>query len=832
MSSLIEAMKSRGLNPPADLPPGKIARFPSSGKAHDKAGWCLLFPDGEGAVYGDHRTGWQATWQAKRSEPMTPAQKKAWRKQVAEARKQAEAERDAEHQAAAQRAVKEWESARPADPQHGYLARKRVQPYGTRQNHRGQLLIPVRDAKGAIQSIQRISPDGTKQFLSGGNMAGGRYWLREPKQGAEILLGEGFATMASVAEAMPDAGVVMALSAGNLREVAESIRKLYPKAKIVICADNDESGTGQTKATEAAETASASVVLPPHTKDFNDLHVGEGLGAVRAIIQAAPQPLERLELRLDEGAWPAAIDKTLTHLASARTIFDFGGALVAIDGEGGTFPITPPWLCTAIERRFRVTKYNKTADDYLPARVPMEFAQRLLSQRESWTFPRLQAVIQHRVLRDDGSVLDRAGLDRKTGIYLHAKAAKWKPITSDLREAVKTLWHPVGQMPYESPADAGAALALLLTAVQRPALDLAPMFLIGSPTYGTGKTLLGVVAALLAGADGSVTVMGERQEEKEKAILAALLGGRRAILLDNLSGSVGGDHLAAALTSPAYRGRILGQSAEVMAPTRTLWVGTGINIYPSADLVRRSLTIRLDAKTERPELRQFDIDPVSWTREHLAEMQVAALAILKAGRQITKEKLGSFGQWDTQVRQAVLTIIEGGLAPCDMADPLETMARERTTDPEIERLTNLLHAWHAFLADRPVTGGDLVNRAKNANDEALLGILDEVAGDGRGNINARKLGWYLRRHEGRILGGLVLKKGSEGRLGIPWRVSEVGAGFVGFEGFSPATRENSENRDNTFYQEWTKNNPQNPRNPQPCPACDGEGCAWCQEAPL
>ncbi|MGK9450778.1 toprim domain-containing protein [Acidithiobacillus caldus] len=830
MTDLLEAMKSRGLNPPADLPPGKISRFSSNGKSSDKAGWCLLFPDGEGAVFGDHRAGWQATWQAKRSEPMTPAQKKAWRKKIVEARTQVEAERDAEHQAAAQRARREWESARPVDPQHRYLASKRVKPYGARQNERGQLLIPVLDAKGAIQSVQRISPDGSKQFLSGGKMAGGRYWLREPKRGAEILLGEGFATMASVAEAMPDAGVVMAFSAGNLKEVAESVRKQHSKTKIIVCGDRDESGTGQTKATEAAEAASASVVLPPHTGDFNDLHVGEGLDAVRAIIQAAPQPLERLELRLDEGAWPAAIDKTLTHLASARTIFDFGSALVAIDGEGGTFPITPPWLCTAIERRFRVTKYNKTADDYLPARVPMEFAQRLLSQRESWTFPRLQAVIQHRVLRDDGSVLDRAGLDRKTGIYLHAKAAKWKQITSDLREAVKTLWHPVSQMPYESQADAGAALALLLTAVQRPALELAPMFLIGSPTYGTGKTLLGIVAALLAGADGSVTVMGERQEEKEKAILAALLGGRRAILLDNLSGSVGGDHLAAALTSPAYRGRILGQSAEVMAPTRTLWVGTGINIYPSADLVRRSLTIRLDAKTERPELRQFDIDPVSWTREHLAEMQAAALAILKAGRQITKEKLGSFGQWDTQVRQAVLTIIEDGLAPCDMTDPLETMARERESDPEVERLSTLLNAWHSFMADRPVAVVDLVAKAKAASEEALLGVLDEVAGDGRGNINARKLGWYLRRHEGRIVSGLTLKQAVKGRFGIPWRVVPVT--FSTFETFSPATRVNSENRDNTFYQEWTKNKSQNSQKSQPCPACDGEGCAWCREATL
>lgn len=828
MIDLLDAMRSRGLAPPADLAPGKIARFPSSGKASDHAGWCLLFPDGEGAVYGDHRGGWSETWQAKRSEPLTPAQKKTWRKQIAEAKKQAEAERDAEYQAASQRAQKEWDVSGPADSRHAYLARKLVRPFGVRQNERGQLLVPACDAKGAIQSIQRIGSDGGKQFLSGGKMAGGRYWLREPKDGAAIFLGEGFATMASVAEAMPDAGVVMAFSAGNLKAVAENIRAQNPKARIVLCADNDASGTGQAKAEQAAEVVGGVVVMPPDEgTDFNDVRVLAGIEAVRKAIEAAPAPKERQELKLDDGKWPQAVDLVLRHLAGEDVAFDLGGALVAIDADGGTFPVTPPWICTAIERRFRVLKFSKQAMDYVPSRIPMEFAQRLLSMRESWTFPKLQAVIRHRVLRDDGSVLDRPGFDRATGIYLHARTVRWQPIPADLREAVRTLWHPVSLMPYDSPADAGAALALLLTAVQRPALDLAPMFLIGSPTYGTGKTLLGIVAALLAGADGSVTVMGERQEEREKAILAALLGGRRAILLDNLSGAVGGDHLAAALTSATYRGRILGQSAEVMVPTRTLWIGTGINLFPSADLVRRTLTIRLDAKTERPELRQFDIDPITWTREHLAEMQAAALAILRAARPIDRMALGSFTEWDHQVRQAVLAIIQDGLAPCSMSDPLETVARERQTDPEIERLTNLLHAWAAFIADRPVTGADLVARAKSANDEALLGILDEVAGDGRGNINPRRLGHYLRRHEGRIISGLTIRKGREGMYGIPWQVQEIDKGFNGSKGFSPATREKPEYEEDTFYREWPKNNPENPGNP--CPRCNGEGCSWCEE---
>jgi len=837
MTDLRDAMRERGLTPPSDLTPGKIARLPSNGKHSDRAGWCLLFPDGEGAVFGDHRGGWSETWQAKRSEPMTAEQRKAWRKQVADARKQAQAERDREHQAAAKEAARIWEQANPADPDHPYLRRKRVQPFDIRQDGKGRLVIPVYGPDGSLQSLQTIDGDGNKRFLSGGRMAAGRFWLR--KDGDRILVGEGYATAASLAEAIPDAAVVMAFSAGNLKQVAQDIRKANPTAEVVLCADNDESGVGQAKAEEAARGIDAAVVVCPTQTDFNDLAAQQGLDAVREALERAPAPAPRPALKLDDGAWPEALDAAIRHLSDGGRVFDRGGVLVAIDADGSTFPVTAPWICTLLERRFKAVKFDKRSAGYLPARVPLEFSQRLLAMREAWTFPKLRAVLRHRVMRPDGSILDRPGYDGATGLYI-ATEGEAPAIRTDkeaLRKAIAALWHPVSLMPYASPADAGAALALMLTAVQRPTLPLAPLFIASAPVFSSGKTLCGEVASILAGGDGRATVLGREEAEQEKALLSILMAGRPAVLLDNLEGVLRGAHLAALLTAETFSGRLLGSSAMVELPTRQLWVATGVNLAPSRDLLRRSLTIRLDPGVERPEQRAFPFHPVTWTREHQAEMQAAALTIVVAAHRagaadVPAPSIGSYEVWDRQIRRAVLWLIQERLAPCEMADPLLTMERERGDDPEVARLTAFLHGWHGLVGDRPMLAADVIAKAReNVTDPdctEFLATVDEIAGVGGGHISNKRLAAYLRRHRGRITGGLVITKGAEVHAGFSWRVCEASLSEKSEKSdSSPTYAGNCQNRNVDSYSIDGGTNPTNPTNPITCPACAGEGCAWC-----
>jgi putative DNA primase/helicase len=70
---------------------------------------------------------------------------------------------------AAGRARALWDAAKPAPPGHDYLRRKGVQPHGLREAADGWLLLPLRDADGALWNVQRIgkAPSGGADGRSG-----------------------------------------------------------------------------------------------------------------------------------------------------------------------------------------------------------------------------------------------------------------------------------------------------------------------------------------------------------------------------------------------------------------------------------------------------------------------------------------------------------------------------------------------------------------------------------------------------------------------------------------------------------------------------------------
>jgi putative DNA primase/helicase len=107
--------------------------------------------------------------------------------------------------------------AAPATGEHPYLKRKRIAPHGLRVDTDGRLIVPVRDRKGDIQSLQFITGDGVNRFLPGGHVAGNYYAIGSP--GETLCVAEGFATAATIHEATGQA-VAVAFNAGNLEAVA------------------------------------------------------------------------------------------------------------------------------------------------------------------------------------------------------------------------------------------------------------------------------------------------------------------------------------------------------------------------------------------------------------------------------------------------------------------------------------------------------------------------------------------------------------------------------------------------------------------------------------
>lgn len=301
--TLAEAFNHVGLPLPDDVEPGKIHRFSVNGKKQDAAGWLNVFPDGDGAVFGSWRDGSMFTWQRKKNGPPTnKADIATFKAKAEQARKQAAAEREAGYEQAAQKAAQMWQDAIQAT-EHPYLATKQIKSHCARISGEN-LLIPVLDGTGRLQSLQSISPTGEKRFMSGGKMAGGRCWIGKPTSAGPLLIAEGYATGASLHEATGYA-VAVAFNAGNLDSVACSVRDGYPGAKLIIAGDDDratEGNPGRTKAQAAATAVNAAVVFPefsePNGSDFNDMQAQLGGAAVSKVIQAAvdglgqwPQPL-------------------------------------------------------------------------------------------------------------------------------------------------------------------------------------------------------------------------------------------------------------------------------------------------------------------------------------------------------------------------------------------------------------------------------------------------------------------------------------------------------------------------------------------------------------
>jgi putative DNA primase/helicase len=115
------AMRANGLNPPEIIEPGKLHRFPTNGKRHDDAGWCKLFADGGGGVFGDFRSGLSESWQAQREAPFTPAERESFRRRCEAERRAREAEKVRRHADACDKAAAILEGATGDPPEHPYV---------------------------------------------------------------------------------------------------------------------------------------------------------------------------------------------------------------------------------------------------------------------------------------------------------------------------------------------------------------------------------------------------------------------------------------------------------------------------------------------------------------------------------------------------------------------------------------------------------------------------------------------------------------------------------------------------------------------------------------
>jgi putative DNA primase/helicase len=298
ISEFQRAMQAAGITPPAEIiGDGRLHRFHIEGQRHGSMnGAYVLHLDRHPAGwFQDFKTGVSGTWKAGGG---AWRMDEATRKHIEDERRKRQAEIEERHQRKARLARSLWIGAKPCS-NHPYLVRKGVQAHGVRIGNwpkwiegpdgwrriviQGALLVPMRDEHGELWNLQAIFPEAhselgrDKDFL-GGRKAGLFHAIGEPSD--TLLIAEGYATASTLYEATGYQTFV-AFDAGNLKAVALTVRKRHPRARIVLCADNDRftdkpiKNPGLTRAREAALAVGGCVACPEFPEgaagtDWND----------------------------------------------------------------------------------------------------------------------------------------------------------------------------------------------------------------------------------------------------------------------------------------------------------------------------------------------------------------------------------------------------------------------------------------------------------------------------------------------------------------------------------------------------------------------------------
>jgi len=417
---------------------------------------------------------------------------------------------------------------------------------------------------------------------------------------------------------------------------------------------------------------------------------------------------------------------------------------------------------------------------------PQEWLVRAIDARGEWPdIPPLEAIVETPVLLADGTILQTAGYDLRSGLYL-SPAGDFPPVQEQptriqVEQARDLLLEVVTDFPFQAPCHQAAWLAAMLTPAARHAFEgPCPLFAVDANVRGSGKTMLcDAIGIVYTGRLLPRTGAPKDDEEARKKITSIALAAEPHVLIDNITGTLGCSSLDAALTATSWSDRILGKSQMTGAiPLSTIWFATGNNLVFTGDTPRRTLPIRLQSHLEKPEERKGFRHPdlLTWVREERTRLAVAALTILRgyltAGRPDMKLKAwGSFEEWSRLVRHAVVW--------CGLKDPGATrLDLTEDSDGQLQLLRLLMTGWaQADPQRKGMTAGDAVNRSTESHCGALREAFAQITSPGE-PPNLRSIGMQLHHFKQRVCGGRRFIR-ENGRTGAIWKIEQIGESAEG-----------------------------------------------------
>ncbi|EBA9137768.1 toprim domain-containing protein [Salmonella enterica subsp. enterica serovar Tilene] len=441
----------------------------------------------------------------------------------------AEVETEADRKAAATLAVRLMEKTRPATG-NAYLTRKgfpvlecltltAIHKTGGVTFRAGDVVVPLYDDTGALVNLQLINADGLKRTLKGGQVKGACHIIEGKKQaGKRLWIAEGYATALTVHHLTGET-VMVALSSVNLLSLASLARKKYPACQIVLAADRDLNGDGQSKAAAAADACEGVVALPPVFGDWNDAFIQYGEEATRkAIYNAIRPPAQSPFDTMSEAEFTAmsASDKALR-------VHEHYGEALAVDANGQLLSRYENGIWKNIPA---ATFSRNVADLFQRLRAPFS-SGKIASVVET-----LKLIIPQQNTPARRLIGFRNGvLDTQSGLFSPHSKSHWlrtlcdvdftPPVDGETLEThAPNFWRWLDRAAGKNPQKRDVILAaLFMVLANRYDWQL---FLEVTGPGGSGKSILAEIATLLAGEDNATSADIDTLEDPRKR--ASLIG--------------------------------------------------------------------------------------------------------------------------------------------------------------------------------------------------------------------------------------------------------------------------------------------------------------------
>lgn len=485
-------------------------------------------------------------------------------------------------------------------------------------------------------------------------------------------------------------------------------------------------------------------------------------------------------IRIVAGELNSVVDAAERELAGLGQHYQAGGLIVSVstDPSSGDPSIVPTNI-QALTREMSVAaiweKFDGRANAWVRCDPPTRHIGILFDSQSFRHLLPLSGVARQPYFREaDGELVTEAGYDRvsqRFGVFDARQFQIPDPTPEAARSALASLEELLAEFHFVSPVDKAAALSAIFTAAVRPTLQYAPAFHVRAPVFGSGKTYLCELIGAFAGPGSNAKVSyPTTSEEATKAILSLLLTSPAMIEFDDMDSDwIPHGVIKRMLTTGQITDRILGVSKTATVSTRTLFLGSGNNVGPVRDLLRRVVTIHVDPRCATPATLAYKGIPVEKVRKNRGRYVTAVLTIILAWRKAGSprapvENIVTFGgAWSDYCRHPLMWL--------GLPDPATALLNQVKHDPDGDALKGLLVEWQAVFGSNPTTVRKAVDIATHGHP-ALLDAMREFPIEERGEINRSKLGWLLKKNENRIIGGLTFEKTeADGRTA--WRVVEV-----------------------------------------------------------